>query len=422
MKKTFQICRVLVVAILFCFLIGPLEGAQAQTGDSASQQEEMQKVLDMLKGQGMDEQTQKQMEQMFKNMSEMGAQQQASKLKKAQQKFAADTAGHGTAQVEVEGKQYELKMIECKIIDRRTAHFSMRARQSPGAGNGELWVRGGGGHSQSSIGFSHEKKDLYEESGNPTFQLNGKMLKWEGEVAMGNRKKVPLKFSLTCGAEMEDYATPSKPNPKSPANVLTLEMGKERHTFEAGLCSTKEYRTGNLIVEFESTATGMFRGRPAIVLISKSHPAESKQSFQNMDLLLGELTLEQRLLSPLNVAQQLQDTVSAYLKKETVAVGKVRDKEMAAFEKKYGNAPKGNVKEWSDAFNKLMDRQGKAMDKVQAHAKSMRYPKGRSFGAITVKGQEIHFGGSKLSTQDASRAPEFQDLPEKTELWVTCSN
>ena len=251
-------------------------------------------------------------------------------------------------------------------------------------------------------------------------------------MAMGSRKKVPLKFNLTCGAEMVDYATPSQPNPTSSVNALTLQMGKETHTFEAGLCSTKEYRTGNLIVEFEATATGTFRGRPVIVLLSKSHPAESTQTFQNMDLLLGELTPEQRTLSPLKVAEQLRDKVAAFEVKETVAVQENYEKKMAdyqkqfdiempALKKQYGtNVPPDKMEELMDPFNKLMNAQGKEMDQVQEQVKAMRYPAARSFGAITVTGQEVHFGGSKLSTQDGGRAPEFQDLPEKTELWVTC--
>ena len=232
---------------------------------------------------------------------------------------------------------------------------------------------------------------------------------------------------------MVDYATASKPKPQAAENVLTLQLGKETHTFQADHCSTKEYRTGNLIVEFETTATGMFRGRPAIVFLSKSHPVESKQSFQNMDLLLGELTSEQRVLSPLKVDEQLRNKVAALEMKETAAIQKKYqekmgayqkhfDTEMTALKKQYGNnIPPSEMADLLDPMNKLMDAQGKEMDHVREQAKTMQYPKGRSFGAITVTGHEVHFGGSKLSTQDVVWVPEFNDLPEeKTELWVTC--
>ena len=182
------------------------------------------------------------------------------------------------------------------------------------------------------------KKMLYEVAGSPTFQLNDKTVEWEGMVH-GDAGELPLKLRLTCGAEMVDYAKPSKSNPAASVNTLILQMGEEAHMFQAGRCSTQEYRTGNLIVQFEATAAGTFRGRPAIVLLSKSHPVKSKQTFHNMDVLLGELTPKQRLLSPLKVAEQLQDKVNAYINKETAIVQKRNKEAMAAFQKKYGEKP-----------------------------------------------------------------------------------
>ena len=404
----------------------------AQTGDTPSQQEQMQEALEMMKKQGMDEKTQKQMENMFNNMSQMDTKQQAAKLEKEKQKFETETDGHGTARVEVDGKIYELKVTKCEITDRSIANFSMQARQAPGNDNAELGVRGGGGHTRNAIHFS-VKNDFYEVSGNPTFQLNDKTVEWEGTLE-GEKGKMPLKFRLTCGAEMVDYAAPSKAQPNMSVNVLTLQTGQETHTFQAGLCSTNEYRDGNLIVEFEATATGAFRGRPAIILLSKSHAAKEYggEYFQDMDLLLGELTPEQRTLSPRKVAQQLRDKVGSFTNREMAAIQKKYEKKIAAFQKKfdeempalkkkYGtNVPQDKVAELMDPFNKISNAQSMEMNKVQEQAKAMRYPEARSFGAITVTGQQIHFGGSKMSTRDAGRAPEFQSLPEKNELWVTC--
>ena len=426
-----KIIRNLSFTMVVVFLLGLAGGVHAERGDAMSQQQELQKALEMMKKQGMDDKTQKQMENMFKNMSEAGAKQQSAKLKKEQQKFEAETAGHGTAQVEVGGKQYELKMIKCEITDRNTGSFSLHARQAPGKDSGELWV--GGGPSRNNVQFILGKKDPYEVANSAAFHLNGKDLEWQGTVIRGGNKEA-LKFRLTCGAEMVDYATPSQPNPSASVNVLTLQIGQETNPFQTGYCSTKEYRTGNLIVEFEATATGTFRGRPAIILLSKSHAAKEYggEYFQNMDLLLGELTPEQRILSSLKVAEQLRNEVQEFSNKEMAAIQKKFKEKMAAYQKqfdaempslkkKYGpNVPQDKMAELMDPMNKLMDTQSKEMDKVQEQTKAMTFPKGRSFGTITVKGREVHFGGSKLSTQDASRAPEFQNLPAKTELWVTC--
>ena len=422
----------LLVPMVLVSVIGLAGGVHAQKGDGASQQQEMDQMMEMLEKSGMDPEQVQQMQDMFKGMEEKDRKQSSAKLKNEQQNFEAETAEHGTAQVEVEGKRYELTMTECKITDRSTGHFSMSARQAPGMDNVTLEVSGGGGHSLNRIGLMFGKADFSVDTGSLTFQLNGKTLNWEGEVAMESRKKVPLKFNLTCGAEMVDYATPSQSNPDSSLNALTLHVGKEAHTFQAGHCSTKEYRTGNLIVQFEATATGTFRGRPAIVLLSKSHPVELTQTFQNMDLLLGELTPEQRILSPLIVAEQLRNKMGTFESKGIAAVQKKYEekiaawqkhfeKEMPALKKKYGqNVPQDKVEELMEPFNNLMEAQSTEMNEVQEQVKAMRYPAARSFGAITLKGQEVHFGGSKLRPQDAGRAPEFQDLPEKTELWVTC--
>ena len=220
-------------------------------------------MMEMLKKSGMDPKQIQQMENMMKGLAKKGAKHQAAKLKKEQQTFEAETAGHGTAQVEVEGKRYQLKMTKCEIADRSTGRFNMVARQAPGNENAELEVSGGGGHSGTTMGFS-SKKGFYEASSTPTFQLNGKTLEWEGTV-QGDKGNVPLKFRLTCRVEMVDYGTPTKPKPKSSVNALTLQLGGETFEFEVGYCSTTEYRTGNLIVEFDATATGTFRGRPAII-------------------------------------------------------------------------------------------------------------------------------------------------------------
>ena len=424
-----------LILMAMIYLIGLIGSAQAEKGDAQSQQQEMKQMMDMLKNSGMDPKQMQQMQDMFKSMEGQVRRQSSVRLKKEQQKFEAETVGHGTAQVELNGKQYDLTMTRCKIIDRSTGHFTMSARQAPVNGNVSLDVKGGGGHSGNTVGLMLGKGDPYEAFGIPTFQLNGKTMQWEGEVTRTNKEKVSLKFNLTCGAEMVDYATPTKAKPEADVNVLTLQIGKEAHTFEAGRCSTQEYRTGNLIVEFEATATGTFRGRPAIILLSKSHPAEStgaKQTFQNMDLLLGELTPEQTILSPLKVAEQLRNKAQEFSNKENASIQKKYKEKMKAFQKQFdtempalkkqygGNIPQDKMTELMDPMNKLMDAQNKEMDEVREQVKAMRYPKSRSFGAITVKGQEVHFGGSKLSPTHNREAPEFQNLPEKTELWVTC--
>ncbi len=425
-------------------LLSPMGLSYAEQKGKPTQEEQMQQMMEMIKGmsqgagqgkgkgEGMDEKTQRQLENMFKGMGQKMDERQADKLKKEQETFAAETKGHGAATVEVKGKRYDLTMITCEITDRNSGQFQMKARQAPGKENVTLNIGSGGGHSRNQIYLSLGKNDPYEEVGTPTFQLKGKALAWEGQVGMGSNKQVPLKFHMTCGGEMKDYAVASKPKPKSAANVLTFQLGNETHTFHAGHCLTKEYRTGNLMVQFEATATGKFRGRPAILLTSKSHPFESQQTFQNMDLLLGELTPEERMLSPLEVAELLRKKIGDFANRKNAAIKKKYDpkiaayqekfdREMPALKKKYGKQiPQDKMKALMEPFNKLTDAQMKESSQVSKQVKAMRYPSARSNGPFTVTGQAVHYGGSPLRTQDAQRAKEFRNLNADPELWVTC--
>ena len=137
-----KITPMLSVTIVFTILLGLAGHVHAERGDAMSQQQELQKALEMMKKQGMDAKTQKQMENMFKNMSEEGAKQQSAKMKKEQQAFEAETANNGTVHVELAGKGYELKVIKCVVRERSRGLLSIHARQAPGKDSGELRVTG----------------------------------------------------------------------------------------------------------------------------------------------------------------------------------------------------------------------------------------------------------------------------------------
>jgi len=399
-----KITPMLSVTIVFTILLGLAGHVHAERGDAMSQQQELQKALEMMKKQGMDAKTQKQMENMFKNMSEEGAKQQSAKMKKEQQAFEAETANNGTVHVELAGKGYELKVIKCVVRERSRGLLSIHARQAPGKDSGELRVTGSS--REGEVQFSLGKK-LYR-SNHPTFPFNGETLEWEGAVS-GERGQVPMKFHLTCGAEELDYEKETKPRPKTPGNILTLALGDESFTFEAGHCSKKEYRTGNLIVEFDAMATGMFRGRPAIILLSKSHAAKEYggEYFHELDLFLGELSADQRNLPPRQVRGQIQKIGEEY-----------NIKEMTAIQKKYKEMFKSVPPE---KIGEVIEAQGKEMDRVTEKVKSMRYPSASSGGGtITVSGPDIHYRGPKLATNDAVRAPEFKNLSAIPEVWVIC--
>jgi len=413
-----RIAHRLSLTIYFLFLMGFINYVQAEEAGTTAKQQELNQAMEMMKKSGMDPEQLQQMENIFKNISDMEAQKKSSKLNAEKQEFEAATAGYGTAQVEVEGKQYALKLQKCEVKDRSAGIFTIHARHAPGADEGELRVRSNGAKFQSYVQFSTKTMtfDTYK-SEKPSFTFDGKTLNWEGivaasNVATSNEEKVPLALNLSCGAEAVYYDKPSRPRTKTPVNVLTLHLGDETHLFEAGHCTTEKYRTGNLMVDFEATATGTFRGRPAIVLLTKSHGVglEGRHAgyFYELDLLLGELSAEQRKLSPLKVQKQLNDVVENYNQKEYAALQKKYSKEM------YDNLPPEKLIE-------TMNSSQAEYSRVAEKAKAMHYPKaGSQGGMITINGRDVLFRGPAMSTNDSNRTPEFQDLSSIPEIWVTC--
>ncbi len=387
------------------FLIA-LTGQVPVEGGPKSQQQEMDKVFDMLKQQGIDSKQLEGIENMMRGQIEKDRRRKDAKLRRAQQRFEEEMAGHGEARVDLDGMLFHLKVIRCEINDRNTGHLLIQADQAPGFDNARLTISGG--HARGNIQFHFGKRSHFEVS-NPTLLMTGRNLDWKGMVE-DHIGKVPMNFHLTCGKEMMDFAQASQSNPQSSANVLTLKLGNKTHTFQTDYCSTKEYRTGNLIVEFDATGTGTFRGRPAILFLSKSHPVKQKQYFHTVDLLLGELTPEQRTLPPYIIQKQLEDKVNHWAAKETKAVQEKYP------DKKFNSLP-------PDEFQKVLQQKMDELDQVNDKVNAMRYPMARSRGGtITVDGQEVHYGGRAMYTSDAKRAPEFKDLSGQPEIWVTCGN
>ncbi len=383
-----------------------LAGQVPVEGGGRSQQQEMDKAMEMLKQQGMDPKQIEQLENMMKGRMQEDSRRKNAKLKKAQRNFEEKTAGHGDVRVDLDGMLFNLKVVRCEINDRSTGHLMIQADQAPGLDNARLTVSGG--NERGYIQFHFGKRSHFEVR-NPTLSMNGNTLEWKGMVE-DHIGKVPMNFHLTCGKEMMDFARASQSNPQSSANVLTLKLGNEKHTFQTDYCSTKEYRTGNLIVEFDATGTGTFRGRPAIIFLTKSHPVNQKQYFHTVDLLLGELAPEQRTLPPLIIQKQLDDKVNKFAAEETTAVrAKYPDKKMNSLR--------------PDEFQKVLNQQMDELDQVQDKVDAMRYPIARSRGGtITVNGQKVHYGGRAMTTSDAKRAPGFKNLSGQPEIWVTCGN
>ncbi len=410
MKKAGWV-RILIVGM---FWISAAVLGFAQPSAAQTQEEKMQNMLDMIKGmsqgsgkeKGLDEKTERQLENMFKGMGQKMERRQTAQTKKEQQQFEAATVGHGTALLAVGGQEYKLTITVCTSWGSESGRFTIAARQPPVEGVGILRI-GRGAQGAGTLNFE-SGRDVYYVEGSQSLLLKGKSLEWKG-TAFGppNNSPQPLTVRLTCGEEMVDYAASPEPKQTAADNVLILRLGKEAYTFEAGYCSTEAKETGNLVMEADVTATGVFRGRPAVILLSKSHPAGSGRQFTNMELLLGQLTAEQRVLPSGTVQEHLQTQAVTYQQAAMAAVRKKYPPDL------FNSTPPEQLPE-------LMESQNQEMDAVKKQAEEMKFPSARSHGTIMVQGLNISFRGPKFHTNDAPRAPEFQEFSGDPELEITC--
>lgn len=197
--------------------------------------------------------------------------------------------------------------------------------------------------------------------------------------------------------------------PEVSSGTLLLGAGGEVYEFNTAYCNANEYRTGNLIVEFDVTAIGMFRGRPAIAFLSKSRAAEFKQEFSDFDLYLGKLTEEQRQLAPWVVKQQLSEIGSSW-----------EGQRHAELEAEYASKIHDDMP--IEEVLKVMDEKSAKSKKFREEARAMTYPRAwQNQSEIEVEGQSAYHMAPGMITSDADRTPEFQNLGSATEVRVRCN-
>ena len=383
--------------------------------DQSREQLEMQQMMEMMKSQGMDPQQMQQFEGFMQNMMQMETQKKDAEVAKKQQAFEQQTTGHGTATVVVEGRQYDLKITECEVRNSQQSVFTIRARQAPGLDDAELSIYSDGVGRPQSVHFStRTRPPTNYQTNDPQLQLAERSLTWQGQVD-SDQRALPMTLNLSCGKEAVFYDTASRERPDTDDNVVTLYLGPETYTFEAGRCSSDTYRNGNWEVFFEVTATGSFRGRPAIVLLESGRGIAGTESAgagesHGMDLLLGEITAEQRQLSPHALTRQLREKVDAY-----------RNQQMAAYQKKYDKDYWNSLS--PSEMGAAMNASNAEMSAMTARADAMQFPAASSHEGVTTFSEEgIVFRGPAMRTSDAERAPELQNLTAMPELFVTCRN
>lgn len=184
------------------------------------------------------------------------------------------------------------------------------------------------------------------------------------------------------------------------AQTLTLTVGDEATEFTITHCLTEPYEAGaqpGLVrVEAEVTATGVFRGRPAALFLTKVTDAQ----FENIDLYLTELSPEQRAMRPLAAYASISG-------EHTAEWGQRGSELQRRFQQELSR--EGLTTEQMMAISDEYGEKSSALDDEMALA----LPWARVFGAITVEGSTVAFdGGDQTSVhpRDGNLNPLLSEL------------
>ena len=176
--------------------------AIAENADNSAQQEEFNKAIEMMRQQGYDEESLKQFESIMQQGMQQEAKNEAVNLEREKKEFEQKWANNGNAQVELDGKKYELKVTRCYVDGLQD--YKIEAEQPPGQDGGKLWafadtqqVRTG---YRSEFEFS-TTENSYRPKTDPKLDFDGNKVAWEGKVASNNGTATQIKFNLALPCE-----------------------------------------------------------------------------------------------------------------------------------------------------------------------------------------------------------------------------
>ena len=200
MKKTI----LNISSILILFAIVTIQ-SYADSGTESTHQEDVNKALEMMKSQGMNEEEMKQMESILGGMAVQATEQDAAKFEREKSEFERNWAKNGNAQVEVQGKIYALKVTTCRLVDLQD--FRITAQEAPGNDGGKLRLAGQKNYiSADEYRYITEFEfstttESYRPVVDPALDFDGNKLEWQGRVASKNGSGVQIKFKLELPCE-----------------------------------------------------------------------------------------------------------------------------------------------------------------------------------------------------------------------------
>lgn len=184
------------------------------------------------------------------------------------------------------------------------------------------------------------------------------------------------------------------------AQTMTFTVGGETTEFTVTHCRTGPYDAGNqpgsLRVEAEVTATGVFRGRSAALLLTKVTDAPS----DNIDLYLTELSPDEQAMPPFAALASIRNHRNRVWTERSYKL-------QLAFEEKL--TQEGLTPEQMAALGDEYGEKSSALDEEM----EMALPYARIFGPVTVEGSTITFVGSDQTSvhpRDGNLNPLLPEL------------
>lgn len=191
------------------------------------------------------------------------------------------------------------------------------------------------------------------------------------------------------------------------AGKINIGIGDERVQLDVESCSTSPQRTGNLLVLAKVFASGTFRGSPALVKLSKSHPVGNPNAqFQQMEFWLTERTSDETGMDVEQIlAKRNQDFEAWYNAEQQQIMQEFQvDDDMSL-----------------DQMNAQMNAQQEAMSMLTKQAESRRLQRAISHGEVNVDGDILRFESPRLSPTNSGKIPDaFFDI-ENAQLYAVAS-
>lgn len=191
------------------------------------------------------------------------------------------------------------------------------------------------------------------------------------------------------------------------AGKMNIRIGDEHAQLDVESCTTSPQRDGNLLVLAEVFASGMFRGSPALIKLSKSHPVGNPDTqFQQMDIWLAERTVDEKGMGVEQIlAKRNQETESWYnLEQQRIMQELQLDDDMSL-----------------DQMNEQMNSQQEAMSALTKEAEARRLKYAISYGEVDISGDILKFESPQLSPTNRGKIPDaFFDI-ESAQLYAVAS-